>query len=315
MRRIGLASVADLKALACEASSQATTNPPPPTLGAKGGSPAAASDPPSNWDRFKAVNREAGRSVGASVIQFIHHPLASTLPAIVNGVQASIQPIMHPDAAVREIGAYFRLKGPVDGISQAAYTVTNVGTVGAIAVGIAAASVACVASRCHLTAAARQAMVFRGPAFKAIGMFSAASLVANTGQFVFDEAQAAAPEKGVRLAKGIPIIGGVQIFHPTTRKEQVELVKFDVLNIGGSMLTLGIDKLHEHVHAPHSPAKTVQEPGNVHPDGPKTPLRRHETAAPSALMRALGKPAVSYSAMGVVEVSILAAQTPSRPTK
>jgi hypothetical protein len=288
MAGIVLAPGAGLKAFGSEGASQIATNPAAPNIGSDPNQDARYNKM-SGWDRFVSVNQDAAKSVGASVNEFVHHPIKSAVPAIKAGATSTVQPILHPVQTVQGIKDYFVKKGPIDGVSQVAFTAANVGTVGAIALGLGAMGTALVADRFGGAALAAKALAIGGKSFKAIGIMSLGSLAFNAGQLVYDEAQAAAPEKGALIPKWVPLLGGKSFFKKTSHQEQTNLVKFDVLNVGGSLLTYGIAGLHEHMNAP----------------------RVAGAPAPSPLKKVLGSSPVAYGAMGASFGGLLVAQTPT----
>lgn len=259
-----------------EAVGQLTTNPPSPDLTGPN-SPEAKYDRMSTKDRFISVNKDAMKSVDASVKQFVHHPIKSLGPALLNAASSTVTPIIHPIATAKQIVQYYKQRGPIDGTSQLVYTLANVGTAGAILAGAGGA----VAALCGVAGAAP----FMGMALGAIGVMGLASTVINGAQLVYDEAQAAAPETGVKIPKWVPLVGGKPIFGKTTHQQQVDLIKFDTLNTGGSLLTWGIAKIH----------------------GGEAP--RPDAPPPSRAKKIVQSKPVTYGAMGATMGGLVAAQT------
>lgn len=227
-----------------EAVAQVTTNPPSPGLDGVNNAQDGRYKRMSAGQRLLATNADAVKSMVRSWDTFIRHPLKNLVPILENGASSTIQPILHPLETIDGIKDYYRQKGVVDGTMQALYTASNVAG-GLAIVALGAASVG------TLVVGAPAAAV-GGAALAGIELFSAANLVSNVGQFAFDEAQTAAPEDGLRFPRWMPVVGGKTLFKKTNHQQQVALLKFDILNTGGSALMLGFAKIGAHPEAPFS---------------------------------------------------------------
>ena len=230
-----LTSIRGLTTFSNEAVAQLTTNPPSPDVTNGDRSQDARYDQMSWFKRLAVTNGDALKSIGRSLKSFAQHPLSKLGPILKNGASSSIQPFTNPRDTLGTIKDYYHKKGFVDGTATAAYTISNVVSVVAIGAGLLAVA----GMMAHIPGAP----ALGGIALGTLGISSILGLVASSTQFVSDEAQSAAPESGVKLPGWIPFIGGKPLFKPTSHQQQVDLVKFDLLNTGGSGLMVGFAKL------------------------------------------------------------------------
>ena len=291
---IVLTPAAGIKAFGNETVGQLTTNPPSPTLDARAQEKERRYQRMSGFDRFVSVNEDAVKSIGSSLDAFVHHPVKSLVPAIAAGASSSVSPFLHPVAAAQNVGQYFKNRGPIDGMSQAAYTATNAATVCAIVGGAACAGAAFLR-----VPGAAKLMPNLLSAIKWLGL---TSLGFNGAQWAYDEAQAAAPESGVKLPKWLPLVGGKPLFGKTTHQQQVQLVKFDALNVGGSAITWGVARFHEAMNASKLASSSATS-------GAVKPMAGSNLA--QTAKKVLASNATTYGAMGLSMGGIVAGSTPT----
>lgn len=197
--------------------------------------------------RLIATNEEAGKSALASMDTFVRHPIRSFVPMVEQAAEASVDPFLHAGDIVPSVVECYKQRGLVDAANAAINTLANPATVLGTAVGAAAAGVGFVGTLAAAPAVVAGAMAVAGVALSAVEIGSVASLVGDTTQFVFDEAQSAAPESGIRLPRGVPLVGGLRVFSRTTHDQQVALLKFDGINVVSSAVLAGIAKMNDRI--------------------------------------------------------------------
>lgn len=230
-----------------EGVSQFTTNPPSPSIDGGPAPDERKYQRMSSKDRWVSTNVDAFKEIGRSVDHFVHHPIHDFLPMVEAAAQSTVQPFIHPKQTIASIKDYYDKKGPIEGTVQALYAITTSGAGLAVAVG--GAALLGTALGLPLAGVAAGAMT-------GVEILGATGLASNGVQFAYDEAQAAAPEQGARIPKWVPFLGGKQIFKRTTHQQEADLLKFDILNVGGSAVVWGIAKFHNDMEAglPRDPA-------------------------------------------------------------